>query len=51
MAMGGDYYVAARTKEEAIKTLVSNNNLNEDEVREKIETLGTQVIYKECNVS
>lgn len=46
---GGEYYVAATTKEEAIKTLVSEKKkLNEDEVRTRIETLGTQVIYRKC---
>lgn len=45
---GGDYYVAARTKEEAIKTLVSTKKLIENEVRKRIEALGTQIIYKEC---
>ena len=45
---GGNYYVAATTKEEAIKTLVSEKNLNEDEVRKRIEALGKQVIYREC---
>lgn len=46
---GGDYYVAAKTKEEAINTLLSyNKNLDADKVKACIETLGVQVIFKEC---
>jgi hypothetical protein len=45
---GGKYYVAATTKEEAIKTLLSHGkDLDEDIVKKRIEALGTQVIYEE----
>ena len=45
LGYSGTYYVAAKTKEDAIKILLSNKNLKEYSVRENIETLGEQILY------
>ena len=45
LGYGGIYYVAANTKKDAIKILLSNKNLKESSVRENIEALGEQMIH------
>ena len=48
---GGYYYVAARTKEEAVNTFLSDidSKFSESEARHNIEAIGKRVLFEPCD--